>query len=717
VLAASAPMLIWMGRHVFTNEIPYTGDLFELHYPLRHFYAQALTHGQRFDWMPSIFGGFSLSEDGQAGPYHPLHLALYRFLPIHTAFNIEFVLAYPFVFAGTWLLLRRWCGAAASAFGAMLFTLSGFNLSHGVHVNMVAVASHIPWLLWAIHGAFIAGDMRARARSAATIALLTGSQLLLGHPQVVWFSGLLEVAYIVLLATTASSRFRAIAAIVAGKLLGLAVGAVQFLGTLHAFEHSSRASAAQSFATSIPLEPRQILQLLNPYVFWRQVIAWSRVKDAGDEFAAYGGGVALVLASWWVASYLRNRRHGRTTASDRFGVWALVVAVVGVWLATGAYGRLYYLQTWLPLVGGFRVPARYILFTQFALAVLSALALMRLSSSAPAADRVDRRALWAPWCVAAASVVASAVLAWPFRAELPGSTESMMSVALVPVLFISAAALVTMAVRGARFAVVGLVLLAAGDQGLYGLVGVRAWHDFTTREGILEFLDLDDSLRGTSARLMVSKFSNMYVVGDYRVLNGYTSLMPAKLLDYRSPAAMRVAQVEYVHSELKVDAGISGVEPWRPKWYRVVDPLPRVRLVSRGQVSNQPALDIQRIDVEQVALVTHPVDLDDVATGTAEILTDDPGAMRVRTRSPGRQLLIVSESYDEGWIAAVDGQPAQVERVNGDFLGCVVGPGDHVVSLKFRPAHLVWGKSVSGAGFLVALVLMAIGSRPSRATR
>ena len=43
--------------------------------------------------------------------------------------------------------------------------------------------------------------------------------------------------------------------------------------------------------------------------------------------------------------------------------------------------------------------------------------------------------------------------------------------------------------------------------------------------------------------------------------------------------------------------------------------------------------------------------------------------------TPTRQLLVVSESYHPGWQAAVDGVPQPVLRVNGDFLGCVVGPG------------------------------------------
>ena len=184
-------MLAWMGRSLVTGQIPFTGDLLHFHYPLRDFYARALANGHGFDWMPSLYSGFYVVGEGQLGAYHPLHFLLYRLLPLDRAFAVELVLAYPFLFAGTWLWLRRWCGAGPAAFGALAFTFCGFTLIHGVHPNIVGVVAHVPWVLLAL-------DARRRVPPAAVArgrrwrrsALLTGSQLLLGHPQAVWFAGL-----------------------------------------------------------------------------------------------------------------------------------------------------------------------------------------------------------------------------------------------------------------------------------------------------------------------------------------------------------------------------------------------------------------------------------------------------------------------------------------------------------------------------------------------
>ena len=64
-----------------------------------------------------------------------------------------------------------------------------------------------------------------------------------------------------------------------------------------------------------------------------------------------------------------------------------------------------------------------------------------------------------------------------------------------------------------------------------------------------------------------------------------------------------------------------------------------------------------------------------------------------------------------GWRATLDGQPVPVERVNGDFLGCVVPTGSHAVRLQFRPVHLAVGRYVSLTGLVFGLSLLWISRR------
>ena len=64
-----------------------------------------------------------------------------------------------------YLLLRRLeLPPPAAIFGAIVFTFSGFNLLHFMHMNAIAIVAHIPWLLLAIDVLLRSSD-RGRLRS------------------------------------------------------------------------------------------------------------------------------------------------------------------------------------------------------------------------------------------------------------------------------------------------------------------------------------------------------------------------------------------------------------------------------------------------------------------------------------------------------------------------------------------------------------------------
>lgn len=706
---ASVAMLLWMGRSLVTGQIPVTGDLLHWNYPIRDFYAGAIGKRQRPFWMPSIFSGFDIAGEGQLGVFHPLHWLLYRFLPLDRAFAIELVVPYLFLFGGTWLLLRRKVPSAPATFGAMLFTFCGFNLSHGVHMNMVAIVAHIPWMLWLCDRAFTVETPRNRRLSAAGIALLTGSQVLLGHPQAVWWSALIVASYLALLVATGSRDGRSISLVTlgGGALVGLGIGAVQFLATMYEVQHSNRGVDDPSFATTFSLPPLQLFQLLEPYMFWGRVLRWNEAPGAGDEYAVYGGAVSLALAAWWVAAV--RGRHESGGASGRFAWWALLLAFVGLWLSTGRNGGLYYLQTYLPVVREFRAPARYVLFTQLGLALVSAVALTRLASAAGDVAHAARRAVWAPWALAALSAV---VAIWLVRSGSIPAATSLSAILIGPVLFTAAALLVTLAARGARMALAGLVLLAAADHALYGIGGVIAWQDFVTRaqaEGFLE--EPAAGIPVNDGRLARGGFPNLHVLAGYQLIDGYVGLPPRKALDYRGLNALRVAGVHYAHADFLKQTSVPGAEPLARGWFKLPPPLPRARLVADVRVTLRPGAVIEQVDVATVALVTHALALANGEPGAASITHDQPGDIRVSTEAPGPQLLVVSESFDAGWSADVDGKVAAVEAVNGDFLGVVVPGGRHTATLTFNPPYYATGRAITVVSLLLVALLLAMAWR------
>ncbi len=307
LLAAAALVLLALTWPMLQGKVYVADDLGEYHLPLRQFYSQQLAAGEAFDWLPSLFSGYYLTGEGQAGTYHPLHWVLYRVLPLGVAFDLELLASYPLMLWGGYLLLRRWrLRPDAALFGAAAFTFSGFNLLHFVHPNAVAVIAHWPWLLWALDCALVArqparavADFPARRPAWAwtLISLNVGSQLLIGYPQYVWLGLVVALPYAVV--SLAHSRRP-----IGGRLIGLGLavsigvllGSVQLVPTLDALADSNRQDVDRAFAGTGSLHPLNLIQVVAPYLLATRVVGQNT-----HELGLYFGAVPLVLAIWLVA--------------------------------------------------------------------------------------------------------------------------------------------------------------------------------------------------------------------------------------------------------------------------------------------------------------------------------------------------------------------------------------------------------------------------------
>ncbi len=107
--------------------------------------------------------------------------------------------------------------------------------------------------------------------------------------------------------------------------------------------------------------------------------------------------------------------------------------------------------------------------------------------------------------------------------------------------------------------------------------------------------------------------------------------------------------------------------------------------------------DIYTVDVGTTGLVDKELALPEGTAGTAELIADRPGNIQVATQAETRQLLVVSESYHPGWRAAVNGAPVETYRVYGDFIGCVVAPGESAVRFTFAPDSWRYGSYLPSA--------------------
>ncbi len=214
------------------------------------------------------------------------------------------------------------------------------------------------------------------------------------------------------------------------------------------------------------------------------------------------------------------------------------------------------------------------------------------------------------------------------------------------------------------------------------------------------------------------KVGNRLLLAGFRRADGYVGLVPRRRLDYRDESALRVAGVGFVADRTGPDDSDS------IGWLPVPDPLPTIRLITRAITDHGGAFPSEALAVD-AALVDPgmhetesdnprsddaPLELPPGRPGTISDLDQRAGRLSVTTATASRQLLVVAASFNSGWQATVDGRPVLVLRVNRDFLGCVVEPGKHRVTLDFHPFSLQVGRVLSSLGLGLLCVQLVVAS-------
>jgi hypothetical protein len=705
VAACTAVLFVPLLVPLLTGQVFAFNDLGRFHLPIRHLYQEALRAGDSLLWSPALFSGYYLFGEGQAGMAHPLHLLLYRFLPLDVAFNLEIVASYVALLAGTRLLLARYgLGRDASWFGAMVFTFSGFNLLHLIHVNAIAVLAHGPFLLLAAHTLLTSPQPSKQAWAFLSLAMLTASQLLLGFPQCVWFTTLALGCQTMGLLMARLAPFRALLRVGSAVLLGVMIGGVQILPTLDVLQGSIRSEVSREFRSSFSLQPKDLLFLWAPNSF---PLCYLRELCSRHELSTYTGGLAIA-APVWLAIRWQSVRHRALAAA------LLALAVLAGLLALGPYGWIYPWLSELPGLAGFRAPARHVVLLHFALAGLAAIAFEDIAAVARSGPPLAWPRLLPLALPFAASVTTTLVVAslagpdgpamvnweWPHE-NLWLAWPWVCGLAVVSALLIAAG-------RGRPWAISALVVTVVLDQGTWGYAYVYAYGPRAERvQSLKQLVASIPAPAGVAANDVVfvprlgGPPGNLSVLRNVRLSTGYTGLMPERVHDPADPVFQRAGGVAWrINGEV---------------WTRVAGTMPRARLVSIAQQSQDVPAAIASIDLARVALVTTPVKPLAGEPGSARIVADRPGAIEVQTTAPGPQLLIVTERFHEGWRATEDGTPISLVRVYGQYLGCVVSPGTHTIALRFAPASLRAGLITSGAGVMLTLAATWFLRRRSKA--
>ena len=730
-------------------------DIHSYWYSHRAALRTAVAEGALPLWNPWVgFGAPFLADASSELAYPPTWLTWP--LPLPAQFEL-FVIGHSLLAAAGGFVLARRLGLApvAGAVAGISYALAGPLLSAVGLYHHFAGAAWLPWLLWALEGML----RRPGRGPALALGLVSAAQVLAGSGDLVLMTALLALGRALLefgrrparVALVPVARGLALAA-----ALALGISAVQWLPTVERAVHGFRAAQDLRTRAYWSLHPWSLVDLAVP-----RLVSQAELSPAARQLlfegrepllsCIYVGVVTLALAGLGLA--LREPRSVPLAA----GLAALTVA---------SLGRHTPLYAWLLEVPGLsllRYPQKYLLPASLCLALLAAAGATGFLRGWSESDRRRARAFAGALLLAALALVAvtlapaSEQTGGPSALKLGRSALLLALVAFVlwrrsasdspspaltaGLLLMGALDLVTVG-RGTNPVAPALLydhrppvlerlrettgrIHAAAESAAClapgtGPVGwERSW------VAALGFLDTLRPPAGVRWGLRGSYDGEFTGLGP-RWAAPLTEAVHARL---GTPEGLRLLQLGGVERVLFLGHGVpAGLERLETlptplscplQLLRVPTPLPPAFVVSRERPeAGDPfgTLVDPLFEPRSEAVVAGAARAPGAVggQGTARIVSRTPDTLEVDAQLEVPGALVVTEAFDEGWRADVDGRAAEVVRANGLFRGVRLGSGRHRVRFRYRPTAALAGAAISGLGLVAAIALGVAQRRGER---
>jgi hypothetical protein len=712
------------------------GDLVSFLWPTYSYAAQALRAGRLPLWNASLYSGAPLIADNQSGLFYPLNLLVFLLWPGLPYVALEWLVIGQVWLAGAGMyrLLRAllaeqepapplaWAQAGAFV-AATAYMFSDVFVTHIGNLNIVAVSAWLPWALLALHK----GLKQRSAGWCAAAGVALGVAALAGHAQMTLIVasalGLYALWQVGAAPAQPADRLRLsvqLSALTALTfIVALGVAALSLLPAIELTGYTARARLDYASAAQYSLPWQGLAGLVTPLLFGRGALdawgPWPRVE------LGYAGLVTLLLAG--LAPF-----RSRDAQVPRF---LAALGVFGLLVALGEHTPVHVLlYQFVPGFASLRVPARFILLTDFALAGLAGYGLARLPQL-----RLRRVGWWAAaFGVAAVALCVVAWLATPGHATQPN--ELIFSLLCAGLLF--ALALVGVWVRRKPWAPVALAALVAADLICMGAWVEKDYNDPTRgydHPAVVAFLQsqpgplrIDNAASAwapdAAARLGLEDIGGIYNPLGLAAYDTYAGAVGA-----RGTPLYNFLNAQFVLADKDQPPGDASFVPVFNEdptldVYLNTNAQPRVRLVTDVQLVasgeaafgaiHAPGFDPERtvvLDTTSAAAPPPAAGPPAAEPPTVFYTTYAPEAYTVVARTAAPAYLVYSEAWYPGWRAWLDGVEVPIYKANFAFRAVAVPPGEHTIEMRFDP--LIWRVGLS----ITTLTLLALAAWAALAWR
>jgi hypothetical protein len=659
------------------------------------FLRHELRAGRLPFWNPYQSSGTPFWANGSSAPLFPLHL-LFALLPVQLGLVLLPWLRLVIAGLGAWWLARELgVDERPALLAGVIYPLSGRVVAFLLY-PMANAFCLVPWILLMTErlasDPTVEGAVRRRAWRA--LALLTGLQLLAGHPETAVLTALLATVYLLVRVPWRRSRLAAAwGPFVAAWAVGGALSAVQTL-PLASYLLSSTRWAAWHAGDPMPLAlvARLALRFVLPDAWGHPATGdfWGPFNFVSTTL--YLGALTLPLALAAVVLERRDRRF-------------LAVAAMSLFALLGAF-RLPPVEPLLMALPVVQKALHHYLAFGFSLglALLAAAGLARwrrgvnggAAAGVLAGAILTLAALGSGWLVWSAE--------WSARGQLARqATATAITGGLVLLL---AASLKLPASARRRLAPL-VVTLAALD--------LWAAHDRVNPAlPVARLYPVTPAIERLAAPAPERAYRVAATGFDLRPNAG----MVYRFFDVRGDDSLKLAPYERLYGSELGKPHPTFFRPltgWQSPW---LDRL-GVRWVLTPPGASPPVAGWRlAYDGAEARLYERPTAwplvrwLGADSGNRLEVALRRPGRWEIEWEAPRPAVLILAECWEPGWYARVvsptgDARPVAIERLDGVLMAITLGPGEGRLVVRYRPPGLVAGV-VAG---LLGLLALWLGGR------
>lgn len=650
-------------------------DILHGYYPIKYQLWSDLQKNNLPIWSDLEATGYPLFADGQIGGLVITNLILFKFLSFPLAINFGYVLIFFIAGIGTYLFCRELnLKKIPSLLAGLVFSLSGFNIGQITHISLLQSASFMPLEFYFAERIL----KNKRISDVLWLSITLSQQILCGHQQMTVYS-ITSLFIYILIRILISNKvpIKKLVMFFVAILLGIIMSSGLLFPSIELFKLAGGRSGIDVL-NQFPYPLSNLLTFLNPYFFGNPKLGTYPIFNSNWgifwENTGYVGLLPLICLG--LSLFFIKEKQVKVF---------LIIFIFSLLLVLGKYSPLYFLFNFPPL-NMFRVPSRFLLLTDFSLAIITALVVNNIFLFNGINKKFKYRIVFL------LIIFQTINIFYYFYNYHPVAPAK--EVLAIP--------------STANY-------LKNKDGRLYGIENFNDWNIIFLKKGWQkseEYIKFRQGIYEHSNLLYQIPKANYFVQFPTKRMQIVEQLYSS--LATSSAKFMGANSIKYILlpnsikiTNLSVDKKIENYTIYKNQFFT-----PRAHMVYDTQYVEtlDSILDLLRSEEylpTQTAIIENK-NLIQNNSGKNSIswIKDSDNNISLKVITDKEGLLVLADTYYPGWEAYIDGKKTEIYPVNINQRGIKISTGSHNVSFIYKPISFRLGLLVTLTSYFLIIVLL-----------